>query len=150
MASRLQPTVTPKGLSFSASRGIISQRRTYEGDDWVQTDAAVNPGNSGGALIDLETGRIVGVNANGFKNTEGLNFAVPMRPVCSIPRKRKIDRNPRQGTMTWVPGVAACGRTTRRSEARFRGGRGGSWRGRHAALGASMHRRHQQRRAGHH
>ena len=76
----------PHGLSFSASRGIISQLRTYEGDDWVQTDAAINPGNSGGALIDLETGYVVGVNANSFEGTEGLNFAVPMPPVCSIVR----------------------------------------------------------------
>ena len=46
----------PHGLAFSASRGIISQVRTLEGEDWVQTDAAINSGNSGGALIDLETG----------------------------------------------------------------------------------------------
>ena len=71
-------------LSFSASRGIISQLRTYDGDDWVQTDAAINPGNSGGPLIDLETGRVVGINANSVKDTEGLNFAVPMTPACSI------------------------------------------------------------------
>ena len=74
----------PNGLSFSASRGIISQLRTYDGDDWVQTDAAINPGNSGGPLIDLETGRVVGINANSVKDTEGLNFAVPMTPACSI------------------------------------------------------------------
>ena len=74
----------PNGLSFSASRGIISQLRTYNGDDWVQTDAAINPGNSGGALIDLETGHVVGINAKGFKDTEGLYFAVPMTPACSI------------------------------------------------------------------
>lgn len=74
----------PHGLHFSASRGIISQVRTYEATDWIQTDAAINPGNSGGALIDLETGDVVGVNAMGFEDTQGLNFAVPMGPVCSI------------------------------------------------------------------
>ena len=74
----------PKSLPFSASRGIISQVRTYKGYDWVQTDAAINPGNSGGALIDLETGQVVGVNASSVKNTEGLNFAVPIPPACSI------------------------------------------------------------------
>ncbi|MDB2423457.1 trypsin-like peptidase domain-containing protein [Paracoccaceae bacterium] len=74
----------PHGLYFSASRGIISQVRTYEATDWIQTDAAINPGNSGGALIDLETGDVVGVNAMGFDDTQGLNFAVPMGPVCSI------------------------------------------------------------------
>ena len=41
----------PHGLAFSASRGIISQVRTLEGEDWVQTDAAINAGNSGGVHI---------------------------------------------------------------------------------------------------
>lgn len=74
----------PHGLAFSASRGIISKVRTFETNDWVQTDAAINPGNSGGPLIDIETGKIIGVNAMGFEDTQGLNFAVPMRSVCSI------------------------------------------------------------------
>ena len=74
----------PHGLAFSASRGIVSKVRTFETNDWVQTDAAINPGNSGGPLIDIETGKIIGVNAMGFEDTQGLNFAVPMRPVCSI------------------------------------------------------------------
>lgn len=84
----------PHGLSFSASRGIISQVRTYESTDWVQTDAAINPGNSGGALIELETGLVVGVNAMGFEDTQGLNFAVPMQPVCSIIDMLKNDLVP--------------------------------------------------------
>lgn len=74
----------PNGLAFSASRGIVSKVRTYESNDWVQTDAAINPGNSGGPLIDIESGKIIGVNAVGFKDTQGLNLAIPMRPVCSI------------------------------------------------------------------
>ena len=74
----------PHGLAFSASRGIVSKVRTYETNDWVQTDAAINPGNSGGPLIDIKSGKIIGVNAMGFEDTQGLNFAVPMRPVCSI------------------------------------------------------------------
>ena len=47
--------------------------------DWVQNDAAINPGNSGGPLIDLNTGSVVGINAMGLKDTEGLNFAVPIQ-----------------------------------------------------------------------
>jgi serine protease Do len=84
----------PHGLSFSASRGIISQVRTYEGNDWVQTDAAINPGNSGGALIDLTNGNVVGVNASSVVDTEGLNFAVPILPVCSIIKLLKAGINP--------------------------------------------------------
>jgi len=74
----------PHGLTYSASRGIISQVRYYNGVDWVQTDAAVNPGNSGGPLIELDTGEVVGINAMGLDDTEGLNFAVPAKPICKI------------------------------------------------------------------
>ena len=84
----------PYGLTFSASRGIISKVRYYRGIDWVQTDAAINPGNSGGPLIDLETGLIVGINAMSLENTEGLNFAVPTKPVCKILELMADQKNP--------------------------------------------------------
>lgn len=84
----------PHGLSYSSSRGIISQIRYYHGADWVQTDAAINPGNSGGPLIDLSTGKIVGINAMGLEETQGLNFAVPMEPICKIVSLLKDGKNP--------------------------------------------------------
>lgn len=84
----------PHDLAFSASRGIISQVRTLEGEDWVQTDAAINSGNSGGALIDIQTGLVVGVNAMGYNNTQGLNFAVPIPPLCSILDLLNDGKNP--------------------------------------------------------
>ena len=49
----------PKGLSFSASRGIVSKYRFYRGKDVIQTDAAINSGNSGGPLINLNTGLVI-------------------------------------------------------------------------------------------
>ena len=84
----------PHGLTYSASRGIISQVRYYNGVDWVQTDAAINPGNSGGPLIELDTGEVVGINAMGLKDTEGLNFAVPSKPICKILSLLKDDEDP--------------------------------------------------------
>ena len=84
----------PEGLTYSASRGIVSQVRVYDGVDWVQTDAAINPGNSGGPLIDLKTGSVVGVNAMGLKDTEGLNFAVPIQPICKIIDLYNEGKNP--------------------------------------------------------
>lgn len=84
----------PHGLTYSASRGIISQVRYYDGVDWVQTDAAINPGNSGGPLIELETGEIVGINSMGLKDSEGLNFAVPSKPICKILDLMRNDKNP--------------------------------------------------------
>ena len=73
----------PHDLYFSASRGIISKVRFHENHDWVQLDAAINPGNSGGPLIDIDSGKIVGINAMSLKDSEGLNFAVPLPPVQS-------------------------------------------------------------------
>jgi serine protease Do len=84
----------PEGLTYSASRGIVSQVRVYDGVDWVQTDAAINPGNSGGPLIDLTTGSVVGINAMALKDTEGLNFAVPIQPICKIIDLYNEGKNP--------------------------------------------------------
>ena len=84
----------PEGLTYSASRGIVSQVRVYDGVDWVQTDAAINPGNSGGPLIELDAGEVVGINAMGLKNPEGLNFAVPSKPICKLLSLLKDDKDP--------------------------------------------------------
>lgn len=84
----------PHDLYFSASRGIISKVRFYEGHDWVQLDAAINPGNSGGPLIDLKSGKVVGINAMSLKDSEGLNFAVPLPPVCKAISLLSAEKNP--------------------------------------------------------
>jgi serine protease Do len=84
----------PHDLYYSASRGIISKVRFYEGHDWVQLDAAINPGNSGGPLIDLQTGKVVGINAMGLEDSEGLNFAVPLEPVCKAVTLLGEGKNP--------------------------------------------------------
>jgi S1-C subfamily serine protease len=73
----------PHGLSHSVSAGIISGLgralpgpggRTIE--DVVQTDAPLNPGNSGGPLLDTE-GRVVGIATAIVPQAQGLCFAVP-------------------------------------------------------------------------
>jgi len=62
-------------LQNSVSRGIVSGIRTAGGATLVQTDAAVNPGNSGGPMLD-RNGNVVGITTMGYKDREGLNFAV--------------------------------------------------------------------------
>lgn len=66
-------------LSFSVSRGIVSGIRTLEGKKYIQTDASVNFGNSGGPLIRSD-GSVVGIvslKANPLF-TEGIAFGVPI------------------------------------------------------------------------
>jgi S1-C subfamily serine protease len=62
-------------LQNSVSRGIVSGLRTSGGATLVQTDAAVNPGNSGGPMLD-RNGNVVGITTMGYKGAEGLNFGV--------------------------------------------------------------------------
>ena len=84
----------PLGLGGTLTSGIVSytdrilpvsinQDGVY---DWeqnvIQTDAAINEGNSGGALVDLD-GKVVGINTMKISDTgvEGLGFAIPMNEV---------------------------------------------------------------------
>lgn len=63
----------PKGLEFSLSRGVVSSLR---GEDQIlQIDAAVNPGNSGGPVLDAGN-CVAGVATFKFRDSEGLNFAI--------------------------------------------------------------------------
>jgi serine protease Do len=65
-------------LSFSVARGIVSGRRTLDGNDFLQTDASVSPGNSGGPLVDAK-GQVVAIMSWKVTGnaTEGLSFGVP-------------------------------------------------------------------------
>lgn len=75
---------TPFGFDETATSGIISALRRPLPDNpyvqFIQTDAAVNPGNSGGPLFD-ERGAVIGINAQIYSSTgsfQGLSFAVPI------------------------------------------------------------------------
>lgn len=80
----------PFGLEETATAGIVSAKgRSLPGDGYVpfiQTDAAVNPGNSGGPLFDAN-GAVVGINAQIYSNSggyQGVAFAIPINLAVQI------------------------------------------------------------------
>lgn len=62
-------------LQNSVSRGVMSGLRSAGGATLVQTDAATNPGNSGGPMLDRD-GAVVGITTMGYRGAQGLNFGV--------------------------------------------------------------------------
>lgn len=81
----------PYGIGQTVTSGIVSalgraglNRDHYE--DFIQTDAAINVGNSGGALVDME-GRLIGINTailSGNGGSNGIGFAVPSDMVAAV------------------------------------------------------------------
>jgi len=78
----------PMGQGLSASAGIVSAHgRSLAGryDDYLQTDAAINPGASGGPLFNME-GEVVGVNSNHFVTQQGsIGIGLSMSARVVIP-----------------------------------------------------------------
>lgn len=81
---------SPFGLDFSATQGIISATgRELPGDRFVpflQTDAAVNPGNSGGPLLNTR-GEVIGINSQIYSRSGGymgLSFAIPINTAMDV------------------------------------------------------------------
>ena len=81
----------PFGFGGTVTSGIISSRNRDIGltryDDFIQTDASINVGNSGGPLFDLN-GNVIGINtaiiAPGQSGSIGIGFAIPSNPASNV------------------------------------------------------------------
>ena len=81
----------PFGFGGTVTSGIISSRNRDIGltryDDFIQTDASINQGNSGGPLFDL-SGKVIGINtaiiAPGASGSIGIGFAIPSNPASKV------------------------------------------------------------------
>ena len=96
----------PTGEAWTYTTGIVSQIRpdyewSYDEKDIkhratvIQTQTPINPGNSGGPLLS-DDGQLVGVNAFGAKETQGLNFAISAKEVrafMSKPAEQLVSEN---------------------------------------------------------
>ena len=71
---------SPLGLGGTMTTGIVSAVRVWNGVKLIQTDAAANPGNSGGPLVNSR-GQVVGVLGFKLRDAENLSFAMPINHV---------------------------------------------------------------------
>ena len=100
----------PFGLSHTLTVGVVSAKgRTSVGindyEDFIQTDAAINLGNSGGALVNAE-GELVGINTAFFSrrlDSEGIGFAIPVDLVRGVVEQIKLNGRVIRGYMGLLP-----------------------------------------------
>lgn len=88
----------PFGFEMTVTMGIVSAKNRslkaiqgFSYSNLIQTDAALNPGNSGGALVDIY-GRLIGINtviASTSGTNSGVGFAIPSNTVKSFIEKNK-------------------------------------------------------------
>ena len=69
--------------SISTTAGIISRNRTINGLTYLQTDAAINKGNSGGPLVNLH-GEVIGIITYGLLDSQGIAYALDIEEAKSI------------------------------------------------------------------
>jgi serine protease Do len=88
---------SPFGLERSITSGILSAKHRSglagnSSQDFLQTDAAVNPGNSGGPLVDA-AGKVIGINtAIVGESYQGISFAIPSNVALDIYSRIKAGR----------------------------------------------------------
>jgi serine peptidase DegS len=100
----------PYGLTKSVTQGIVSAKgraalelATFE--DFIQTDAAINAGNSGGALVNTN-GQLVGINTAILTQdiaTEGIGFAIPVDLVRGVVEELKMHGRVIRGYLGLMP-----------------------------------------------
>lgn len=72
----------PKSMDYTLTKGIISAKnRTVRGDSYIQIDAAINEGNSGGPLLNAN-GSVIGMNTLKMSDSEGIGLAIPIEHIC--------------------------------------------------------------------
>jgi serine protease Do len=92
-------TVTT-GIISGLGRGDLPFGRVADYEDFIQTDAAINVGNSGGPLLDAE-GRLIGINtfimSNAAGGNQGMGFAIPVNLARHVLERLVADGRVRRG-----------------------------------------------------
>ena len=86
----------PWDFSFTGTKGIISGITSELGSEYLQTDAPINSGNSGGPLISLRTGKVIGINTSSYDDDDdqNTNFAELMVYACRVLKLLREGKDP--------------------------------------------------------
>lgn len=98
----------PLGLEHTLTDGLVSARRTYEGQKMIQMSTPVSPGNSGGPLFNLH-GEVIGVTTaqlGSYSRGQNLNLAVPINQAKAMlsddyPERKRIGGGSPTGKGSW-------------------------------------------------
>lgn len=72
----------PKGMPYTLTKGSISAKERMIGNNsYIQIDAAINEGNSGGPLLN-DSGQVLGMNTLKMSDSEGIGLAIPIEKIC--------------------------------------------------------------------
>src|SRR4030042_2100706 len=101
---------SPFGLEQTVTAGIVSAKGRVIGsgpyDDFIQTDASITPGNSGGPLFNLK-GDVVGINTAIVQGGQGIGFATPIRlakPALGQLKEIRDEHHLPQAVASMMPG----------------------------------------------
>lgn len=74
----------PYGMPFTVTEGTVSApRQLVKGNYYIQTDAAVNPGNSGGPMFN-ENNELIGVTVSKIQEADNMGFGIPVATLCEL------------------------------------------------------------------
>lgn len=74
----------PFGMPFTVTEGTVSSpKQLMDHSYYIQTDAAVNPGNSGGPMLN-EQGDIIGITTSKFKDADNMGFGIPIAALRTL------------------------------------------------------------------
>lgn len=81
---------SPFGLTDTFTKGMVTMAsRPIDGVEYIQSDAAISPGNSGGPLLN-KYGEVVGINTMYYKDGQNLNFSVSVNELYKINTNRPV------------------------------------------------------------
>jgi S1-C subfamily serine protease len=103
----------PWSLDFTGTRGIVAGLSDVFETGALLTDAPINDGNSGGPLISLTSGKVVGINTSAItaRGAQSLNFAVAARYACKLLELLRAGRDPSppEGTLAFFADAEETG-----------------------------------------